>query len=997
MRIDSIQLRVYIEGVEMPPHAIGEFTMTTRAGGVTTASITMPAVFGLSAKDGIRTEYLARSRVHVFWSNYAIRTSRAPNEWPILFEGEIIGDSFQKNPSSRHVSFDLAGPEIYWDQAQLYFFNATSAMGNPSGVAFAKKKSLFFGNSSIQLSADVPGTLVVNKFLETLKKSGEAPIASAVRDIYKACMTTNSFFDFANKSLLLDRRFIVPADDNAAALYADISLFYEQVLQQCSAQDGQTPLSSVINDILSKFRYTKICNAQPQFISNKKEREQQIATKVKADIQARTAAWDDVVFKSLGKTLTKLGVKAETTDIKIEYIVKNDEDISLISRINSKSGTVSDDVMQIFGNIKTTDEDIAEQENLDQARSMGILEAARDSLREIKESVELGNKSSLYFDKSAETDVQDVFGHYLLLPDTTFSLPPTCNVIFPTESMAFSISRDWLSEPTRVMVSVPLIDDLQTFYFAPEDVKGARIPQRAIVVPEDWDGGFPPFIPASGRSIESYVTSRFGVRKAPAGADIGKPKHHNGVDFGLRNGTPVYAMSDGVVIHAGRQNKDDINRGAGYYVAYRPDLNGKKNTHEYYHMDEELSKGMVKVGDRIKTGKQLGYSDNTGSSTGPHLHIRITETGVGSGVDPLPFVLAVAENYKNKSDKLSKPAVPTTPEKKLQDEASVSNTDFTFTHLTKEEDIRGIVAVVDNSMDPVMSTFDLTAKAGNLNKKLSSDEQGSRDRYLRQYTQAAFHKMKYSTRGFGAIPIPWSPKVIAGFPCLVVDRVRSVIGIVEAVSHTWRASGGGEASTAVSIKNPRYWDEGDPYYWVGGEEKTSTQGKIKRYPDEAVGKFPAFHLPDLVGTNSYSKDPANGVSSEPFGGSKLRKRPIDILYRSLIGVDAIPYFFRTDVNPLTGTDFAWNGAIDAFSDDGVRSKATIVGYYESLLEQSPEAVREFTHSYGDRYGASERDVLVSFLGAKESPGGYTGGPFRAQVRVVALKLAGVFSERQFRG
>jgi murein DD-endopeptidase MepM/ murein hydrolase activator NlpD len=997
MRIDSIQLRVYIEGVEMPPHAIGSFSMTTRANGGTTASITMPAVFGLSSSDGMRTEYLARARVYVFWSDDAIRTSRSPNEWPLLFEGEIVGDSFHKSPSSRNVSFDLAGPEIYWDQAKLYFFNTTSAMGNPSGVAFAKKKSLFFGNSSIQISADVPGTLVVNKFLETLKKSGDAPIASAVRDIYKSCMTTNSFFDFANKSLLLDQRFVVPDDDNAAVLYADISLFYEQVLQQSSAQDGETPLSSVINDILSKFRYTKICNAQPQFVSKKKEREQQISAKVKADVEARTASWDLVVFESLGKTLTDLGVNAETTDETIEDISENDEDISLISRINTKPGTVGDDVMAKFGNIGTTDDDITEQEEIDKGRTIGILTAARDALRDIKESVRLGDKSSLYFDKAAETDVQDVFGHYLLLPDTTFSLPPTCNVIFPTESMAFSISRDWLSEPTRVMVSVPLIDDLQTFYFAPENLKGARIPQRAVVVPENWDGGFPPFIPAAGRSVESYVTSKFGVRKAPIGADLGKAKHHNGVDFGLGNGTPLYAMSDGVIIHAGRQNKDDIKRGAGYYVAYRSDLNGKKNTHEYYHMDEQLSKGMVKVGDKIKTGTQLGYSDNTGSSTGPHLHLRITEKGVSQGIDPLPFVAAVAENYRNKSDKLSTPTVPVTPEKKLEDEASVTNTDFTFTHLTKEEDIRGIVAAVDNSMDPVMSTFDLTAKAANLNKKLSSDEQGARDRYLRQYTQASFQKMKYSTRGFGAVPIPWSPKVIAGFPCLVVDRVRSVIGVVESVSHTWRASGGGEASTAVSISNPRYWDEGDPYYWVGGEEKTSTQGKVKRYPDEAVGKFPAFHLPDLVGTNSYNGDPATGSSNEPFGGSKLRKRPIDILYRSLIGVDAIPYFFKTDVNLLTGTDFSYNGAIDAFSDDGVRSKATIVGYYESLLDQSSDAAREFTHSYGDRYGASERDVLVSFLGAKTAPGGYDGGPFRPQVRAVAMKLVGVFAERQFRG
>jgi len=46
----------------------------------------------------------------------------------------------------------------------------------------------------------------------------------------------------------------------------------------------------------------------------------------------------------------------------------------------------------------------------------------------------------------------------------------------------------------------------------------------------------------------------------------------------------------------------------------------------------------VKVGDKVKAGEVVGRSDNTGNSTGPHLHFELRKNNVA--VDPAPLLTA---------------------------------------------------------------------------------------------------------------------------------------------------------------------------------------------------------------------------------------------------------------------------------------------------------------------------------------------------------------------
>lgn len=116
------------------------------------------------------------------------------------------------------------------------------------------------------------------------------------------------------------------------------------------------------------------------------------------------------------------------------------------------------------------------------------------------------------------------------------------------------------------------------------------------------------------KPVEGKITSDFGYRVAPMkGASTG----HSGIDIGVPIGTPVKTIADGTVVAA---NGGMRGYGNGVFVDYGI-INGKHVVSEYGH----LSKFEVKVGDKVKQGQVIAKSGNTGTSTGPHLHLTIRE------------------------------------------------------------------------------------------------------------------------------------------------------------------------------------------------------------------------------------------------------------------------------------------------------------------------------------------------------------------------------------
>ncbi|MDP8175260.1 peptidoglycan DD-metalloendopeptidase family protein [Phocoenobacter skyensis] len=119
------------------------------------------------------------------------------------------------------------------------------------------------------------------------------------------------------------------------------------------------------------------------------------------------------------------------------------------------------------------------------------------------------------------------------------------------------------------------------------------------------------------------ITSRFNpYRRHPITRRV---RPHKGVDFGVKTGTVVIAPADGIVSTVAYQR-----RGAGKYIKIQ---HGKKYATVYMH----LSRQLVKRGQRVKKGQRIGYSGNTGRSTGPHLHYEFHING--RAVNPMTVKL----------------------------------------------------------------------------------------------------------------------------------------------------------------------------------------------------------------------------------------------------------------------------------------------------------------------------------------------------------------------
>ena len=120
--------------------------------------------------------------------------------------------------------------------------------------------------------------------------------------------------------------------------------------------------------------------------------------------------------------------------------------------------------------------------------------------------------------------------------------------------------------------------------------------------------------------LRGSVNSEFGSRVSPWGTTR---EFHSGIDIGAVSGTPVRAPAGGTVIQAGPNGENGIT----VVVDHGQDVRTL-----YGH----LSRVAVRNGQGVDRGAVLGFSGNTGRSTGPHLHYEVQVAG--RAVDPRTFL-----------------------------------------------------------------------------------------------------------------------------------------------------------------------------------------------------------------------------------------------------------------------------------------------------------------------------------------------------------------------
>lgn len=129
----------------------------------------------------------------------------------------------------------------------------------------------------------------------------------------------------------------------------------------------------------------------------------------------------------------------------------------------------------------------------------------------------------------------------------------------------------------------------------PEERASAQVPSGAKVI-------------TGGPNISGYF-----IHPVPGSVRTQGIHGYNGVDFGASIGTPVRAAAGGRVITS---RVGGWNGGYGNFVVVEH-ANGTQTL--YAH----LSRNSVWQGQSVVQGQVIGYSGNTGRSTGPHLHFEV--------------------------------------------------------------------------------------------------------------------------------------------------------------------------------------------------------------------------------------------------------------------------------------------------------------------------------------------------------------------------------------
>src|SRR5690606_2620050 len=126
-------------------------------------------------------------------------------------------------------------------------------------------------------------------------------------------------------------------------------------------------------------------------------------------------------------------------------------------------------------------------------------------------------------------------------------------------------------------------------------------------------------------------SSDYGDRVHPITGAWGK---HEGLDYAAPLGTPIHAVADGVVVHAG----NGIDGRSNMLVILEHTVGGQTFFSWYVHMYDHGV--FVEEGQVVEAGDVIGEVGNNGNSTGPHLHLEIHLDTEGTTTDPEEFLAA---------------------------------------------------------------------------------------------------------------------------------------------------------------------------------------------------------------------------------------------------------------------------------------------------------------------------------------------------------------------
>ena len=214
-------------------------------------------------------------------------------------------------------------------------------------------------------------------------------------------------------------------------------------------------------------------------------------------------------------------------------------------------------------------------------------------------------------------------------PTPTFTLTPPANVALITDTLIITDTAP-LTATIELTQTAPVTQSEVVVSVGPPTPTPTPVP-RTVQVPAD----IPDYSQAEDHLwfTRPFTTAyhTWGSYYYPYGTNArGQYFWHYGIDIQNGQGTPIVAVGDGTVIHAG---PDD----AGNLLGPWPDFYGQAVVLEHdqrwrgqpvYSLYGHVSRVWVTVGERVRAGDLIAEVGQLGVALGPHLHL---EVRVGAG------------------------------------------------------------------------------------------------------------------------------------------------------------------------------------------------------------------------------------------------------------------------------------------------------------------------------------------------------------------------------
>lgn len=482
VKVDILKTRIYLEGVLFP--YVKRLSISDTEGGVS-CNMEIPPSPAIKVEDliGMTCEvYYANLRVIDLFGNEKSNGYPSDKGWPLLFQGEFMAESSTNGVSSESLNLSFRPLNRHFDQTLLYFYDPLSQ--NTNTAIAAQAQATFIGNSVIQLDTD--GVLsrqsqIINvlearlRELEDLPEGVNMAFQVAVLEILRSARQNHVLFGLFDDKFKLSDRFAAYSDPDVRKIL-QLTQFKNLVENYVSKMPAYTSLTKILEMCTSIMQYNWNDIAQPRLVrpaSDTIQNPNNVSTRPEIFNRYADQLIKGIIKYSASKPKSLFGF---INNIPEKYWSDGGRPV-LIGEFTNILYSKYDTALQNLGpDISIPDEGrriliedaiadmilnegirpvFSKSDKVEDPDPDAVFGSAIDEIKKKANAQKPDNPAAAVNPVDADRAQNNLkLNQYAVLPSLEFAQPPVCNIFFPSEFQLYGISKDYMSELTRLYATV---------------------------------------------------------------------------------------------------------------------------------------------------------------------------------------------------------------------------------------------------------------------------------------------------------------------------------------------------------------------------------------------------------------------------------------------------------------------------------------------------------------------------------------------------------------